>query len=451
MVQLGSSGLMPSSNPLEKAALSKYFPTTKSAHRDQRHPVINSKKSKLLLQVQVCFAVCCFLSLAQYRNGGNWRKNVANAIPINVPQVLVVQDTLKEPPRNTPPEERCAINLFGLPRAFQSLALPSIIQNVIRPNAAHNCDYFVHYFNLTQEAAGRSGKGGHLNTSEILLLEQHVQREAPPGQRRPEVVFLAEQEEDFWKKYEALINKTHDTRDSKGRFLYFPWKARTYKYPVTVDNIIKMWHSIQSAWLLMERHATDDNVQYSRVAMLRADVMYTTSIDIYRLDNSPLSNAQNNDNETNAGGLFDRENRFAVVPSFAKFPVNDRMIYGPHAAIKIWAAERFARLETHVQSILKEKPGYGMHSECFLSHTLFPAIRQAGIEIREHPHMCFFRVRADESVWVSDCVDKSKTSAERTTEGKKKLVERLLGRQCGNVTAFNKRTRALDCKSPAES
>jgi hypothetical protein len=205
-------------------------------------------------------------------------------------------------------------------------------------------DYFVHYFNLTQEAAGRSGKGGHLNTSVVLLLEQHIQREAPIGQRRPTVAFLVEQEEDFWRNYEALIYKTRVTTDSEGMPLYFLWNDYTYMYPVTVDNIIKMWHSIQSSWLLMERHATGHNVKYTRVAMLRADVMYATLIDIYRLDDDN----NNNETDTDTDALFDRENRYAVVPSFAKYPVNDRMIYGPYAAVKIWAAERFARLETHV-------------------------------------------------------------------------------------------------------
>jgi hypothetical protein len=352
-----------------------------------------------------------------------------------------------ESARNPHPEERCAINLYGLPRAFKSLVLPALIQNVIRPNAAHNCDYFVHYFNLTQEGPGRSGHGGHLNPSEILSLEQHVQREAPPDQRRPEVVFLAEQEEDFWKNYDSLIKKTRNTRDGKGRRLYFPWKEKSYKYPVTVDNIIKMWHSIQSAWLLMERHATGHNVKYTRVAMLRSDVMFATPIDIYRLDNFRLDIDSNNNNDTNAGALFDRENRYAVVPAFAKYPVNDRLIYGPHAAVKIWATERFARLETHVQSILQHNRGYGMHSEIFLNHTIFPAIRQAGIEIHEHPHMCFFRARADESVWVSDCDHKAaETVAERMgpLEKKKELVERLLGRQCGNITGDSVKT--IYCK-----
>jgi hypothetical protein len=442
MVQLGSRVLMPSP---EKAALSKSFPRNGAQHPNpRRRPLLRSKISKHSSILFLVGFMVYLLTLAQYPTRAK--------LQILCQQVLVDGDAPKEPSRNTPPEERCAINFFGLPRAFQSLVLPSIIENVIRPNAAHNCDYFVHYFNLTQEAAGRSGKGGHLNTSEILLLEQHVQREAPPGQRRPKVVFLAEQEEDFWKKYEALINKTRDTKDSKGRFLYYPWKDKSYEYPGSVDNIIKMWHSIQSAWLLMEQHATEDNIQYSRVAMLRADVMYVSSIDIYRLDNDQLDNDHNNDTDANAGALFDHENRFAVVPSFAKFPVNDRMIYGPHAAVKIWAAERFARLETHVQSILKDDPGYGMHSERFLNHTIFPAIRQAGIEIHDHPHMCFFRVRTDETVWVSDCDPRAQIKAERIArivriKKKKKVVEGLIGRQCGKVTRLIRSVRTMDCKS----
>jgi hypothetical protein len=199
----------------------------------------------------------------------------------------------------------------------------------------------------------------------------------------------------------------------------------------------------------MERHATGHNVKYTRVAMLRADVMYATSIDIYRLDDAN----NNNETESHTDASFDRENRYAVVPAFAKYPVNDRMIYGPYAAVKMWAAERFARLETHVQSMLKETPGHGMHSERFLSHTLFPAIREAGIEIHEHPHMCFFRVRADESVWVSDCDLKGKARAGGTIEWKKKVVEQLIGRQCGNVREVSRHVRrslALDCKRSHE-
>jgi hypothetical protein len=353
-----------------------------------------------------------------------------------------------QPPSNQdPPGERCAINLFGLPRAFQSLVLPALLQNVIRPNAAHNCDYFVHYYNLTQEEPGRSGRGGHLNPSEILLLEQHVQNEAPPGQRRPNVMFLADQEEDFWKRYDSLIQKTRYTLDSRGYPLYYPWKELSYKHPVTVDNILKMWHSIHSAWLLMERYATDNTIEYTRVAMLRSDVMYVTPIDIYRLDNG----SNDHTDSTATAALIDHQNRFAVIPAFGKHPVSDRIIYGPYAAVKIWASERFARLESHVQSILKNDPGYGMHSERFLNHTIFPAIRKLDIDIHEHPHMCFFRARTDESVWVSDCdgtvTVASPAIAEHIGPDRKGLVEQLIGRECGQITKIRSAVQSLDCKS----
>jgi len=45
-----------------------------------------------------------------------------------------------------PTSQKCAICLWGLPRAFKSIVLPSLEQNVIRPNAKSNCDYFVHFY-----------------------------------------------------------------------------------------------------------------------------------------------------------------------------------------------------------------------------------------------------------------------------------------------------------------
>ena len=47
---------------------------------------------------------------------------------------VLVQSMENRPPTYHHPmlEERCAINLYGLPRAFKSLVLPSLIKNVIR-------------------------------------------------------------------------------------------------------------------------------------------------------------------------------------------------------------------------------------------------------------------------------------------------------------------------------
>ena len=71
------------------------------------------------------------------------------------------------------------------------------------------------------------------------------------------------------------------------------------QYPMTVDNIVKMWHSIEQAWNLMESHEQSENIQYTRVAMLRSDVVYMTPIDIW---------------ETEKMGIRDRTNNVAVIP-----------------------------------------------------------------------------------------------------------------------------------------
>ena len=74
---------------------------------------------------------------------------------------------------------------------------------------------------------------------------------------------------------------------------------RAHQFPITVDNIVKMWHSIEQAWNLMESHARQENIQYTRVAMLRSDVVYMTPIDIW---------------ETEKMGVRDRANNVAVIP-----------------------------------------------------------------------------------------------------------------------------------------
>jgi len=322
-----------------------------------------------------------------------------------------------------PKDERCAIILFGLPRAFESLVLPSIEKNVIKPNAAYRCDYFIEYFNLTEEVAGRSSAGGHINPDEIFLLKQAVLKASTDSssQREQTVAFVSDTEEDFLKQYTPLLDKIRTVKDSDGHFLYFPWKARTYTFTQTTDNIIKMWHNIQHGWQLMETYEAKLNVEYTRVAMLRNDVVYMTPIDIFQ----------------SRYGTNDTAKSFAVVPGFAKYPVNDRMIYGPYKAVKIWATERFSRLDDHVQSMLRDKPGFGMHSESFLNYTIFPAIRATNTTIEEHDSLCFFRARADETVWISDC----KLPGGRSRE---KSVERILGRKCWGRKSL-RRMKVLNC------
>jgi len=362
-----------------------------------------------------------------------WRPPAENAALAPVPS--------KSNLKNSKP--RCAIIFWGLPRAFESLVLPTIVENVLKPNSAYECDFFVHYYHLTQEGSGRSGQGGKINPEDILKLKQSILKAMPPVQaNHPQVSFAVTKEEDFWKQYDHLLQKIHDTKDESGNYLYLPWNDKTYKTQYApVDNIVKMWHSIQESWNLMQAHADDHKIAYDRVAMLRSDVMYMTPVDIFEIHSQ----------------VKDTENKVAVVPGFGKYPVSDRIIYGPYDAVKVWATQRFARIDRHVRdtAFQQHSPGYGMHSERFMNWTIFPAIRnEVGVEIVEHESLCFFRARADETVWITDCGGRadaaSPTIVKKLTAKMpvKALVQRILQRKCGNVTRVRRSPhRALNCSS----
>ncbi len=277
------------------------------------------------------------------------------------------QSLLVEVEETTP----CAILFFGLPRAFESLVLPSVRKNVLQTNPA--CDVYVHYYNQTLDRPGRSGKGGRIHPGDVYLLDEYASS----------VTYQGESEHEFLEKRGDLLQKISTVKDSQDRLLYFPWKERTYNNR-TVENVIRMWHSIESAWSLMEREASRRNIQYKRVAMLRNDVVYLTPIylDEYAADNT------------------------AVVPGFGRYPVSDRMVYGPYEAVRVWASERFERIDEHARWILKNDEGRALHAETFMNVTIFPAMRKAlgnSLGIVEHPHCCFLRSRADETVWMTDC------------------------------------------------
>jgi hypothetical protein len=151
--------------------------------------------------------------------------------------------------------------------------------------------------------------------------------------------------------------------------------------------------------------------KYDRVAMMRLDVFYALPVDIFKLDKTTV----------------DRDNKYAVSPGFAKYPVNDRLFYGPYDAVKIWATERFARLDDHVHNY---EPGWGMHSERFLENAIFKAIERAGIPMTENPDICVMRVRADQSVWMNDCITQAGTTRGMKRIARQVLIESILGRSC---------------------
>ena len=331
---------------------------------------------------------------------------------------------------NNPTSAKCAINLYGLPRSFRRLVLPSFVEHVVKPNLKYNCDYFVHYHAVTKEAPGRSGYGGTIDPNQIFDLEAAVREVValarsnsthPEAIRMPIVAFASSTEEEFQTLYRNYTDVIETEKVANGALLYLPSRASSYTKE-TVVNIFKMWHSQQAVWNLMEEHSRN----YEQVGMFRADVFYVTDIDIFSngRQNNQIHDVQEPNNGRNA-----QQNRsaVAVVPSFAKGPVNDRFICGPYAAVKIWAAGRFQRMDHHLHvTIPRKAPGFALHSERYLSLTIFPAIEtETGTPIIEDRTICFLRARVDGTIWVNDCGGK----AERW----KREIERILQRDCSEV------------------
>lgn len=216
----------------------------------------------LLLLSSAVFLIGCTLQLSLFHRISRHERNATATSAVVAMNSFVGKQSSGgfDPLLN----QRCALNFYGLPRAFESLVLPSIIKNVLRPNARYQCDVFVHYYNLTHERKGRSGAGGNLDPHEVRLLTNAVHKYSrPPAGREATVLYTMDEEEHFWKKYDSFLFRIHNTTDKRGRYLYYPWKARTYKYPMTIDNIVKMWHSIEQAWTLMDSHAKAEKIEYT--------------------------------------------------------------------------------------------------------------------------------------------------------------------------------------------
>eukprot|EP00980_Cylindrotheca_fusiformis_P012760 scaffold3118_cov64-Cylindrotheca_fusiformis.AAC.18 len=302
---------------------------------------------------------------------------------------------------------RCALCFFGLPRSYKTMVLPSIERNILPRNP--DCDIFVHFFYQKEEAAGRSNDGGKVDPNEVLLLRNSIQNSSSS----PRVVkFMNETREIFFQKRQVQLWRYRETYSKVGKPLYYPWKHPSWDKS-SLDNMIAQWHSIEGAFNLMEDHAKQNHIEYTRVAMLRNDVLYLTPIDITQLDNETV----------------DSENQRFVVPNFCKYPVNDRMIYGPYDAVKVWSTERFRLIEKRVQQ--PDKAGSVMHSEHFMNDSIFSTItQQYGYEMHRNPDICFLRTRADSMALTNDCKAKGKVRGFQKNVNLKPLIEETVGRKC---------------------
>lgn len=348
---------------------------------------------------------------------------------------------------------RCAINLYGLPRGFKDHVLPSLVEHVVKTNMPYRCDYFVHYYNKTEESSGRSGVGGSIDPGDVLLLKKAVEQVHQDNvhlqldqEMPPRVDFVWDTDDDFWTARMDTLNYINN----------YPERHNTTKNPYysdqsgydnnTMVNILKMWHSQTRVFGLMEETAgKQQSLQYSRVAMLRLDVVYMTPIDIYKVPRDPAPEQYSVHNSAPGTSwkhpmknpitrpdyyFYDADNKYVVIPGFASFPINDRMIMGPYEVIKFWATERWNLHQDYIQLIttVRSKAGlrkYGLHDERMLAHLLVPLMRQRfHVPIMIDRNLYFLRVRADGSIWVLDSpfVDSPAREAD--------LLQKLLQRNC---------------------
>jgi hypothetical protein len=351
----------------------------------------------------------------------NWHINESGfpgAIHHHLKEFRVGAPGIKTETKQTTQTARCALCFFGLPRSYQTMVLPSIQKNVLIPNAQHNCDVFVHSFYQQEEAEGRYNAGGTIDPTEIKLLEiavnsvwrSSIHASTSSSSQSPVTKFINDTDQQFFKKRNHELWRYRNVYDKEGDLLYFPWKKKSWNLS-SLDNLVRQWHSIDAAFRLMEQHAQQNNINYTRVAMLRNDVMYLTPIDIMKMDNVTL----------------DTENRHFIIPPFANYPVNDRMIYGPYEAVKVWSTERFELIEERVQD--PEAAGTVMHSEIFMNESIFTSIEELGFSRHLNPDICFVRTRANSVALVDDCLAKGETRGFRLVN-RHDLVEQITGRKC---------------------
>jgi hypothetical protein len=384
----------------------------------------SSAPRKRLKRFPIIIGLILFLYLSSlsslYYNYDQTERNVPLDSAHQTISTFTGQEVLQQeqPTMARIPPSWCALLFFGLPRAYKEMVLPSIVQNILIPNARHECDIYVHYYHQRAETAGRYNPGGAIDPDDIFLLKQaaiDVAKHHGYGGRLPHVAFVNDTELSFGKKRGTSLDKYQNTTDKKGRPLYFPWKDKGWQTS-SLTNMVKGWHSIDSVFQLMETTSAQQlhNFSYSRVGIFRSDVMFLTPIDIAALDRDRM----------------DVHNQHVVLAPFGKHPVNDRMIYGPLLGVKVWATQRFELIEKRVQ--LHKDPGYEMHSERFLNASLLPAIQKLGVSINTNPDICFLRTRADKSVLLRDCSGtvSGKTRDLGDAAAVTSLVEAIVGTNC---------------------
>jgi hypothetical protein len=137
-----------------------------------------------------------------------------------------------------------------------------------------------------------------------------------------------------------------------------------WRFPVSMINMVKQWHSIEGVW---DRMHTEEvrGVPYDRVGLFRLDTLYTNPIDL--------------------------KDGVAVVPNWGHYGgLNDRLFYGVRRHAEVWAKGRFRGVPSYMKNHTT------IHSETFMKW-LMRDVRPAQKPI------CIQRVRANNVIRTNDC------------------------------------------------
>jgi hypothetical protein len=205
----------------------------------------------------------------------------------------------------------CALVFFGVPRSFATSIFPSIKEHILDVNPA--CDVFVHSYNVSFVIGSRMGEQslGTLNVDDLGVFQRYY-ADKPISYYKLQL----DSEDDFQRRRNITYYRQ-----------FFP-QPSAWEYPVSMDNMIRQWHSIEGGWNLLEDYEKKTMGRYDRVGFFRLDVKYTHPIGI-------------NTKET------------AVIPAMMyvqEFPrvINDRLFYGAREVAALWASDRFNTVEDYL-------------------------------------------------------------------------------------------------------
>eukprot|EP00980_Cylindrotheca_fusiformis_P016727 scaffold5030_cov53-Cylindrotheca_fusiformis.AAC.3 len=309
--------------------------------------------------------------------------------------------------------ERCALCFFGLPRSYKT---------------------------MEKEDAGRFNDGGIIDPTEILLLEDAVQQVMKPSTSTI-IRFINDTENEFFQKRKVQLHRYATAIEPiRKRRLYYPWRENDWSFESQV-NVVKQWHSIDAVFDLMTLYhdgtsaSKNNNNTYTRVGMFRNDVMFLTPIDIFHLGSG--SKNTNNQNDQNNHPIWDEGNNHFVIPDFANHPVNDRMVYGPYEAVKIWATKRFQLIEERAK--IPAFAGRVLHSERFLKHSIIPRMEKVVSSDKVlNPDICFVRTRPNSVAIYNDCILGKTTNISSSFQEEEQYwiqqIEEIYGQPCPHRT-----------------